>query len=169
MKKHPPLDIEYILQRLRIDLNAGKVYWIDATKHHKNLIGKEAGFKRAGHQGKWYWIIKIDGIPYLRSQIILTVATGIWPTNMVDHKNGDSLDDRADNLRHATELQNAWNHKGRKRRIQLPMGIRQLPSGRYQARIVVNKRMNTLGTFDVIDDAVAVYKIARIQHFGDFA
>lgn len=169
MKRRAPLEVSYILRRLLVDCDAGRVYWKDATKHHRNLVGKEAGCCRPHHSGKKYWIVKIDGIPYRRAQLILTVLTGVWPKDTVDHMNGDSLDDRAANLRHATTLQNAWNHKKRKRGVDLPMGIRRLSSGRYQARLVVNKRMNYLGAFATLKEAVAVYKRARTQHFGEFA
>lgn len=167
--RHAAVSVAYILKRLRIDMETGRAYWLDATKHHRNLVGKEAGGARLHHTGKRYWIIKIDGIPHRRSQLIFAAATGSWPEDQVDHKDGDSLNDRPGNLRPATQMQNAWNHKGRKRKANLPMGIRKLPSGKYQARLAVNKRMNNLGIFATIDDAVSVYRNARNEHFGEFA
>lgn len=169
MKRFPPLSVDFILQRLRVDLGAGRVYWRDATKFHRRLEGREAGLPRSNRRGKKYWVVKINGLPYKRATLILAVATGEWPRDQVDHKNGDSLDDGAANLRAATALQNAWNHKGRKRRISLPMGIRRAYGGRFQARISVNKKQITLGTFDTIVEAVSQYQAARLKHFGEFA
>lgn len=167
--RHPPLPIEYISQRLRIDAEVGKAYWINATKHHRNLLGKEAGFPRHSRGGKFYWVIKIDGIPYLRSQLILSVSTGIWPTDMVDHKNGDSLDDRAENLRHATGLQNAWNHKNRSKNENTPMGVRKTSNGRYQARIACEKKQIAIGVFATEHEAHDAYIAKRKELYREYS
>lgn len=167
--RYPPLSAEFIRARLRVDLDAGRVFWRDATKYHPGLVGKEAGGAREGHHGKSYWVVKINRLPYRRAHLILTVKSGAWPKDQVDHKDGDSLNDRSSNLRAATQLQNAWNHKGRARRILLPMGVRYTALGRYQARIGVRKRMRHLGTFSTIKEAVAAYRRARRKFFGEFA
>lgn len=162
--------IDYIKSRLSVDVEAGKAYWIDATKHHIPLIGKEAGSIRRGSSNhKKYWHIKIDGTPIKRSRIVFAVANGFWPDEIVDHINGDSLDDRIENLRSATTTQNAWNHKSRAKQSDLPMGIRRLPSGRYQARIACNKKFHSLGSFETSAEAVDVYQQKRKEMFGDYA
>jgi type V secretory pathway adhesin AidA len=111
----------------------------------------------------------VDLRQYLRSQIVFAVKTGAWPTDLIDHENGNSLDDRGDNLRPATQMQNAWNHKGRAKASLLPMGVRATRSGRYQARIQVDKKPKVVGVFDTPDAAQAAYQLARKEHFGDYA
>jgi type V secretory pathway adhesin AidA len=169
MRRHPPLTIAFILARLRVDVALGRVHWVDATKHHRRLEGSEAGYARSGGNGKSYWVVKLNGIQYLRSQIVFAVKTGAWPTDLIDHENGNSLDDRGDNLRPATQMQNAWNHKGRAKASLLPMGVRATRSGRYQARIQVDKKPKVVGVFDTPDAAQAAYQLARKEHFGDYA
>lgn len=170
MKRSIPLTREEILARLDVDLDTGIAVWIDATKYHRNLVGKLAGQPVPNHIGKIYWVIRINRRAYKRSQIILFLKTGIWPTEMVDHRNGNSLDDRAENLRHATGTQNAWNHQKRRKRSPLPMGVRALPgSGRYQARIACHKKMHHLGAFDTVDEAHQAYLVKRKELFGEFA
>lgn len=168
MKRHPPIPNALIESRLQVDLVEGKCYWLDATKHHKELVGQEAGFAMKNHSGKYYWIIKIDGIPYKRSQLVLALASGQWPTDTVDHIDGNSLNDKAENLRHATVTQNAWNHKTRKKSENTPMGVRALPSGRFQARIACDKKQITLGVFDSVEAASAAYQAGRKEHFHAF-
>jgi hypothetical protein len=170
MRRYPPLTIEQIEARLHVNLATGRCFWKDATKHHPRLEGEEAGSLRGGSRpGKAYWHIKINGIPYKRSHIVLMVATGRWPKHTVDHKNGDKLDDRADNLRHATVRQNNWNHQRRAKRERTSMGVRRLPSGRFQARITVNDQQISIGSFDTEQDARAAYILKRKEHFGEFA
>lgn len=169
MKRFPPLTVDEINRRLHVDIETGVCIWKDATKHHRALVGREAGSARTQqHTGKSYWVIKINGIPYKRSQIVLTVATGQWPADTVDHIDGDSLNDRASNLRHATVTQNAWNHKRRAKKADTPMGVRKLKSGRFQARIAVNKQQQIIGVFDTVQAAEAAYQQARKENFGAF-
>jgi len=169
MTRFPPLSIAEIKQRLAVDLETGRCTWIDATKYHARLNGREAGTPRKNKRGKYYWHIKINGIPYKRAQIVLMVKTNRWPDDMVDHEDGNSLNDKASNLRHATGAQNAWNHKARAKDSPLPMGVRQTRLGRYQARIAVNKKQMSLGVFTTIEEAVTAYQAARKEHFDDFA
>lgn len=162
-------NISRILSRLKVCLETGRLFWIDATKHHARLNGLEAGCPRKTHNGKQYWHVKIDGKAIKRSHIVLAVATGIWPTDCVDHINGDSLDDRSCNLRHATAQQNCWNHKRRQKASPLPMGVREIRPGHFQARIAVNKKQLSLGVFDSICAAQAAYLSARKEYFGDYS
>ena len=157
-----------ILRLFTVDVDAGRMFWKAPPKNHSELLGIEAGAARP-NRGKSYWVVKIDAKAYKRGRLIFLVAHGRLPSPCIDHINGDSLNDRLINLREATITQNAWNHKKRKRRIALPMGVRSLSSGRYQARIAVNKKMNYLGIFDTPEDASVIYQQARAQYFGEFA
>lgn len=159
-------------QRLR-DLfemkDDGSLLWAHPPKNHPDLCGRLAGNPIPTHNGKVYWIVQVDGRKHRRAQITFCMTNGYWPTPQVDHINGNSLDDRPVNLRVATVTQNAWNHKGRAKRSPLPMGIRSAASGRYVARIAVNKRKICLGTFDSVEQASRAYQDARRHHFGEFA
>jgi hypothetical protein len=168
MKRFPPLTVAEIEKRLSVDLETGCCFWKDPTKHHLNLIGKEAGGPRKNRANKFYWVIKLNGIPYKRAQLILTVASGKWPDQMVDHIDGDSLNDKATNLRHATGTQNAWNHRGRVKSNDLPMGIRQLPSGKFQARVACNKKTINIGSFHSLSDAQEAYVAKRKELFNEY-
>jgi len=155
--------------RLHVDVVAGAVTWIDATKQHVGLNGKVAGGPRANHCGKQYWHVKVNSQPIKRSHIVFLFATGRWPVHQIDHINGDSLDDRISNLREASQTQNAWNHKTRAKTSTCPMGVRKLPSGRFQARIAVEKRKVCIGTFDSEIQAEQAYQQKRKELFGEYA
>lgn len=170
MIRATPLTVDQILSRLNVDVQTGVCRWIDATKHHQNLIGEIAGGARSNSRGKSYWVIKLGGIPYKRAQIVLMVSTGTWPTETVDHINGNSLDDRSANLRHATWTQNAWNHKKRAKKTDLPMGVRMPPNSKgFQARIACNKKTYHLGVYSTPELAHEAYRAKRLELFGEFA
>ena len=158
------------VQRLfHADLLSGRLFWAIAPRTHPRLAGREAGSSRLGRGGKCYWYIKIGGVAYKRSHLIFCLVHGRMPSPCCDHINGNSLDDRPSNLREATITENAWNHKTRARRINLPMGVRSLPSGRYQARLSFHGKQLHLGSFSTPEEARAVYLAKRVENYGEFA
>jgi hypothetical protein len=150
-------------QQLRLNAETGKLFWIQPPKYHPDLIGKEAGCLQK-NQKKNYWIVQVNGKKYRRSHIVFYFANGYWAKPCIDHINGDSTDDRPTNLRQATSTQNAWNHKKRARRIQLPIGVRKLASGKFQARIGYFGKQIHLGSFQSPDEASTIYQSKRKNH-----
>ena len=156
---------EDILQRFNIDLDSGRLFW---KKANSQFVGKEAGCVHTDHHGKTYWRIKINNYPWQRADLIFTIVHGIPAYPTIDHADGNSLNDRPDNLRIATRLENARNIKFMKRTMALPMGVRRNGSG-FQARINLDKRLICLGTFETPEEASQVYLKARAEFFGAFA
>ncbi len=162
--------LDYLKSRILVDTKSGIVTWIDATKYHKDMIGKDAGTSRKGSSNnKSYWHIKINGVAIKRSHIVFIFATGRWPDLQIDHINGNSIDDRIENLREATITQNAWNHKKRAKKSDLPMGVRKLKSGIFQARIACNKKTHVFGPFETAESASDFYKLKRKEFFNDYS
>lgn len=86
---------------------------------------------------------------------------------LVDHINGDSLDNRRDNLRCCTHRQNSQNMRkySGKHRFK---GIRQ-EGRRWRAEIRREGRTQHIGTFDNDVDAALAYDNAARELFGEFA
>jgi len=156
-------------QLFRVDFDAGKLFWFCPPKQHPDLLGTEAGNSQPSHNNKHYWVVQVNGKKYKRAHIIFYLINGHWPKPCIDHINGNSLDDRPSNLREATFTENAWNHKKRARRICLPMGVRNLASGKFQARISYFGKQIHLGSFDTPDEAASVYQAKRKELYGQFA
>ena len=156
-------------QRLKLNIETGKLFWIQPPKRHPDLVGKEAGCLQRGNANKNYWVVQIDGKKYKRGHLVYFLTHGEWAKPCLDHINGDSLDDRPENLRKATVMQNAWNHKSRKRRIDLPMGVRVNCSGKFSARISHQGKQIHLGVFDTPQDASNIYQLKRKELYGQFA
>ena len=161
---------ERLKQIIRYDHEAGICYWILPPWNHSEKAGKEAGCPMpSSHNGKSYHAISIDGRKYKRARLAFLYMTGSFPDQCVDHINGDSMDDRWDTLRPASIVENAWNHKGRAKTSDLPMGVRRSLSGRFVSRIGHMKKQITIGTFDTPDAAANAYREARNRLFGEFA
>lgn len=164
------MDADFVRSILRLDATCGKLYWIAPSKYHAEKTGLEAGTPTPSRGGKVYVNVTINGRKYKRSRLVFLMTRGHWPHPCVDHINGDSTDDRPENLRQATVTENAWNHKRRSRRINLPMGVRIFhSSGRFQARISHEKKQIHLGCYDTAEEAHSVYLTKRKELFREFA
>ena len=88
----------------------------------------------------------------------------------VDHINRDTLDCRRSNLRPATGHQNRRNQGRRVTNRSGHKGVNwHKAANKWQARIQTDRGRLDLGRFDSLDEAVAAYAKAAIEHHGEFA
>lgn len=158
-----------VFAKFSIDVERGIVTWINPPKNHPRMFLKAAGSLRCSRNGKRYCIVRINQRAVGRGYLVFFAQFRRWPYPLLDHINGDSSDDRIANLREATVTQNAWNHRSRRKRLTLPMGVRNMKSGRFQARIACNGRMFHLGTYATPAEARAIYISKRKELYGEFS
>jgi hypothetical protein len=101
------------------------------------------------------------------SHIVFFYMTGQWPTEEIDHENGDTLDDRWENLRESTRSQNEANRGARRNSKSGIKGVFLL-QGRYRAEIYRNGVRKYLGTFDNPEQARAAYQAEAEKLDGEF-
>ena len=128
----------------------------------------------AASRKKGYLYISVNGLTYVAHRLAWLYMTGKWPTVLIDHKNGDKMDNRFANLREATYLQNFWNRGKRSDNTSGYKGVsynRKLK--KYGARVTVKKNgvteHNHIGVFDTAEEAYEAYKKAALEAFGEFA
>jgi len=93
------------------------------------------------------------------------------PTLLVDHRNGNGLDNRRDNLRLATHSQNQCNKgKSRSNSSSRFIGVYfEKRSGRWVAKIVLHGKRIWLGRFTDELSAAHAYDKAALEYHKDFA
>lgn len=101
-------------------------------------------------------------------RFLLNAPAGV----MVDHRNGDKLDNRRGNLRLCTNSQNQANRQV-VRGASPFKGVtwQRRPDGRgfWNAKLIVNGVVSYLGRHDTDVEAAAAYNAAAIEAFGEFA
>jgi len=89
---------------------------------------------------------------------------------MIDHKDGDGLNNRRSNLRHcAGASQNAANKKVPANSTTGFKGVRAPRCGKWAAAIEFGGIYYHLGTFDTAETAALAYDEAAVELFGPFA
>ncbi len=87
---------------------------------------------------------------------------------IVDHINGDKLDNRRENLRVTDVSTNTRNCKLTKRNSSGYKGVSLASDGRrYEARVMSNYRIVWRSTFDSPKEAAEAYLAKRSELFGD--
>lgn len=89
---------------------------------------------------------------------------------LIDHIDGNGLNNQKSNLRLANKSQNAFN---RKKTSKNTSGYKGVTWSKYAnswfVSITVNKRKIYLGNFKVIEDAAKAYNEAALKYHGEFA
>lgn len=113
-----------------------------------------------------YAVARIQGKVVYMHRLLLLADKG----QVVDHINGNKLDNRFSNLRLCTNAQNARNQKIRSNNTSGFKGVSWDKSHRkYHAYIKVNYRRKHLGYFDDIVDAKNAYIAGTVKYHGEFA
>ena len=122
---------------------------------------------------KWSVFVAQNGTPYAvrvvakKSVYLHRWLMGAGQGQKVDHRSGDTLDCRRENMRLCTQAEN--NRNRRPCGIRTLKGIRARPNGRWIAVIGANGGTIHLGTFDTPEAAARAYDAAALKFHGEFA
>lgn len=153
---------DQLVAALKYDPISGVFTWLIALSRRVK-IGEEAG----SVTGK-YRRVKLYGKYYAMHMLAWFYVHGIWPTNLIDHKDTDGLNNAIENLREADYTNNAGNKSiavGKKH------GFKGVSKNRHQfaARICKDGKNRYIGYYATAEEAARAYDEAAIEQFGVFA
>lgn len=98
------------------------------------------------------------------------LGRGLLATEIVDHINGNGLDNRRSNLRLATPIQNQQNSRKRTDNTSGCKGVHwRKDAGLWTAQIRINGSLQFLGYFDTKEAARDAYNATALQYHQEFA
>ena len=130
----------------------------DLPPNCKHLIGKVVGIR-----------VTIRGHPYITSRVIFAMTHGRWPQEQVDHRDRLSSNNRMDNLREATAIQNGYNRLFKTNTSGHKGVFWSERHKSWKTQIGADKRQFHLGYFKDFDEACRIYDEAALKYHGEFA
>jgi hypothetical protein len=132
--------------------------------------GELAGARVGTKNSHGHLICRVDYRTCYVHRIAWALYHGEEPPELIDHINGDGVDNRIANLRAATNSENRVNARPNTGSHSGLRGAHWSKSeGRWRSSIRVNGRYVHLGWFETKEDAAEAYAIAAERYFGEFS
>ena len=136
----------------------------DGSHSRIDLVDYDVANLRNWHSSNGYAKTRENGKDLYLHNAIMRPSNGF----VVDHINGDKLDNRRKNLRICTHTENMWNQKKRKNNTSGHKGVTKR-NDLYEAEIRVHGVRHYLGSFDTAKEASRAYQAASKRFHGEFA
>lgn len=163
--KHGDLTLDVLVSYLSYDLRTGVFRWM--VKRPKGVKPNDIAGRKLKNGSV---SIQLLHRQYQAHRLAWLYHYGKWPTEFLDHINGNPADNRICNLREATNSQNQAN---RKRLTTNTSGFRGVTWNqkcqRWQASIKKDGKNIYLGLYEDAEKAGSAYKAAAAELFGEFA
>lgn len=169
------LDIETLRGMLSYDPETGALTWkkrdislFPDLRSCNSWNSRYAGTITGQKLDEWgYQDVSIFSVKYKAHRVCWAIFYGEWPSMDIDHKNRDGSDNRINNLREATPLQNAQNKGSYQNNTSGYKGVCwHKSSKKWMAQIKYRYKNIHLGLFDDPEDASRAYQKAVIEIHG---
>lgn len=145
-----------------IPLTQGKFALVDDEDYDFVMMSKWSFHRKPGRNTN-YAMGWRSGKNVTMHRAILGVARG----QIVDHINHDGLDNRRENLRIVTDVQNKTNRRGAAKHSKTGVRGVRAHKGGYHAVIGVGGKAIYIGAFRTIEQAGDAYVAANKKYFGE--
>ena len=143
---------EEVKRLFRYDEVTGQLFW--KVDYYKGRVGGEVGNSFTAGRNT-YRTVFYKGTRYLSHRIIWLFVYGEFPEHVIDHIDGNGLNNRLSNLRSVTQQENL---KNKRRRIDNTSGEHCVTwntnRNKWQIYIQVNRKPKYIGIFKTLPMAV---------------
>ena len=157
---------EELRELLNYDSRTGEFSW--RVKTNRKFAGFQPGRKAGCLHGQGYIVLSVRKRQYQAHRLAWLHYYGEWPSDQIDHINCCRSDNRIENLRVATNVQNNANRMIAPKNKARFKGVR-FKNGKWEAYIWIGHRSIYLGRFDTPEEAHASYYKAAQDEWGEFA
>lgn len=148
---------EFLLDVFHYDKETGILFWKTHSKCHQFLIGKVAGsISKKKTDNSSYIRVYLFNKPYSLHRLIWFIEKNEW-SEMIDHLDGNGLNNRIENLRNVNNRLNQQN-RSQHRQGKLVGATWRKNQGFWTSQITINKKRKHLGCFLTEQDAHERYK-----------
>ena len=169
---------EQLRKLLSYNPNTGGLFWRErpsscfpnerAAKSWNTRYANKEAFTARNNYG--YAVGNVNYVSCLASRVAWAITHGHWPSNDIDHINGDRSDNRLRNLREATRSENLCNKGQQRNNTSGQKGVWWNKSAnRWEASIGKGGRVRYLGRFSSLSEAKSAYVDAATKIHGEFA
>lgn len=145
-----------------IELSKGLQAIVDDDDYE--VISAHKWYAHSDTRGKTYAATRIMGDLVYMHRLILDSEDD----KKIDHINGNGLDNRKENLRATSALENSRNKSKQKNTSSKYKGVTKVSNG-WKAHISINNKDIHIGYFKTEDDAARAYDSRAIEEFGEHA
>lgn len=164
------MDIEALRDDLDYDASSGVFRWRHGVRTGNGALRLKPMDIAGTRSSDGYWQIRWRGKIYRAHRLAWLHVYGRWPSKLIDHINGDPLDNRIANLREASYALNNANSRIRKNNKSGYKGVSWSENaGRWGAWFSLHGKTRHLGYFDSPEAAHEAYFEAASAAFGEFA
>lgn len=154
----PDITLDRLKALLLYDPATGLFTWRARTSNRVK-VGSTAG----RDNGNGYTRISLDGRSYYAHRLAWFYVHGVFPTNVIDHKDGNGFNNAILNLREATQMENGQNMlMSRRHGTSGYCGVSWSKQKRkWEAHITVGYKKRNLGFYSAPEDAARAYLAAK--------
>lgn len=156
--KETPEALQWFKDNLYLENDV--LYWMPMNTNGRKRSSVYSGKAAGGVSKRGYIQVRKGKDKFMAHRIIWAFHYGSWPESGIDHENGDSLDNKIENMRDETQFVNCKNAAKYPRKDPwIATGVNRRPDGKWYASAQVNKVKKHIGSFNCHTAAMIARKL----------